>query len=70
MRAGRFGLAGILGTVTASLEELVVERCADLITTAAFRAMGGCRSLKARMRMHACTLACFSLQNFDGLGQA
>ncbi|KAK9906656.1 hypothetical protein WJX75_005626 [Coccomyxa subellipsoidea] len=42
----RFGLATILTTVVMSLEELVVERCYDLITTAAFRAMGSCKKLK------------------------
>ncbi|BDA46295.1 probable leucine-rich repeat-containing protein 1 at C-terminar half [Coccomyxa sp. Obi] len=42
----RFGLATILTTVVVSLEELVIERCYDLITTAAFRAMGGCKKLK------------------------
>lgn len=44
----RFGLATILSTVVMSLEELVVERCYDLITTAAFRAMGSCKKLKVR----------------------
>ena len=44
----RFGLATILTTVVMSLEELVVERCYDLITTAAFRAMGSCKKLKVR----------------------
>lgn len=42
----RFGLAAILTTVVVSLEELVIERCYDLITTAAFRGMGGCKKLK------------------------
>lgn len=46
MRARRYGLASLLSTVVFTLEELVVERCYDLITTAALRAMGGCKSLK------------------------
>ena len=44
--ARRYGLASLLSMVVLTLEELVVERCYDLITTAALRAMGGCRSLK------------------------
>lgn len=42
----RFGLASVLHVVVDSLEELFVEKCYDLITTAALRAMGGCRKLK------------------------
>ena len=42
--ACRHGLASLLSTVVLTLEELVVERCHDLISTAALRAMGGCRS--------------------------
>ena len=62
MSVDRFGLAGILGTVTFTLEEFVVERCADLITTAAFRAMGDCRNLKARARARPCARAgCLAL---------
>ncbi len=45
---GRRSLAGLLGALTWSLEELVVERCYDLLTPAAFQAMGACKSLKAR----------------------
>ena len=36
--------------VMASLEELVIERCHDLLTPGAFQAMGACRGLKARLR--------------------
>ena len=42
----RLGLASVLHVVVCSLEELFVERCHDLITTAALRAMGGCKKLK------------------------
>ncbi len=42
----RFGLASVLNVVIGSLEELFVEKCYDLITTAALRAMGGCKKLK------------------------
>ena len=42
----RLGLASVLHVVVSSLEELFVERCHDLITTAALRAMGGCKKLK------------------------
>lgn len=52
----RFGLATILTTVVVSLEELVVERCYDLITTAAFRAMGGCKKLKVSCGTPWCSL--------------
>ena len=45
---GRRSLAGLLGALTWSLEELVVERCYDLLTPAAFQAMGACKGLKAR----------------------
>jgi hypothetical protein len=44
----RFGLANILVTLAYSLEELAIERCHDLITTAALRAMGGVKNLKVR----------------------
>lgn len=43
---GRLGLASILNVVVYTLEELFVEKCYDLITTAALRAMGGCKKLK------------------------
>lgn len=46
---GRRGLATLLGMVMASLEELVIERCHDLLTPGAFQAMGACRGLKARL---------------------
>lgn len=42
----RLGLASILNVVVYTLEELFVEKCYDLITTAALRAMGGCKKLK------------------------
>lgn len=48
-RIGRRGLATLLGMVMASLEELVIERCHDLLTPGAFQAMGACRGLKARL---------------------
>lgn len=38
----------MLHVVVDSLEELFVEKCYDLITTAALRAMGGCKKLKVR----------------------
>lgn len=59
--SGRFGLATILTTVVVSLEELVIERCYDLITTAAFRAMGGCKKLKVSGRAHAYQCSPYSL---------
>ena len=44
----RYGLASVLHAVVNSLEELFVEKCYDLITTAALRAMGGCKKLKVQ----------------------
>ena len=44
----RFGLASVLHVVVGTIEELFVEKCYDLITTAALRAMGGCKKLKVR----------------------
>ncbi len=46
LRLCRYGLASVLNVVIGSLEELFVEKCYDLITTAALRAMGGCKKLK------------------------
>lgn len=59
-----------------SLEELFVERCHDLITTAALRAMGGCKKLKVpfykkdsmSFRSQACLPDCNNITGLpDGL---
>ena len=47
----RLGLANLLGMMALFLEELAIERCAELLTTTAFVAMGKLKGLKVRLQL-------------------